>query len=417
MTYSQGNTYYTGTYHSLASAQDKKSVFKKYFNQCSFYTALWIIYLNQGPMGFLGFSIMKATVLLLVVWSFFHVVKCVSMYKLPHFMKALFLFLMIQTVYGILHVIIPSFGSDLPQSAPYIYIQSIYISLLPIFSFYYFARKGYINETFLKVILVLMLLFTIASYNFYTTQMLELTSSAHEEITNNVGYEFVALLPLLFVFRKQPLFQTALMMICFTYILYGMKRGAILIGGIMLIYFVWNLYNSSRGKRRFLIILLLIVAAAVGYYMVMDMLVNSDYFVKRIEDTLEGNSSYRDIIYEKVWNSCFNDTNIFEVLLGRGPNYTVAIAGNYAHQDWLEILCNLGLVGVIFYINYFVGLFRDILKNKRNTVVTAMLVMVFIMLVIRSMFSMSYGDIGLISAICLGVCLGAPVTFAERNNK
>lgn len=414
MTYSQGNTYDTGTYHSLAGAVNKKSVLKKYFNQCSFYTALWIIYLNQGPIGLLGFSIMKATVLLLVAWSFFHVVKCVSKYKLPHFMKALFLFLMIQTVYGILHVIMPSFGSDLPQSAPYNYIQSIYISLLPIFSFYYFARNGYITETFLKVILVLVLLFTIASYYFNMNQELALSISSREEVTNNVGYEFVAILPLLIVFRKQPLLQMALVMICFTYILHGMKRGAILIGCIMLIYFVWNLYNSSRGKRRFLIILLLFVAAAVGYYIVMDMLVSSDYFVKRIEDTIEGNSSNRDIIYEKIWNSCFNDTKFFEFLLGRGPNYTVAVTDDYAHQDWLEVLCNLGLVGVIFYFNYYLGLWRDILKKKKNSVVIAMLMMVFIMLIIKSMFSMSYGNIGFPTAICLGVCLGAPNIFEER---
>ena len=110
MTYSQGNVYDTGTYQSLAGAQKKKSSFKKYFNQCSFYVALWIIYFNQVPLGLSSFIIMDVTILLLVVWSFFHVVKCIFKYKLPHFMKALFLFLMIQTVYGTLHVIMPSFG-------------------------------------------------------------------------------------------------------------------------------------------------------------------------------------------------------------------------------------------------------------------------------------------------------------------
>lgn len=383
------------------------------FNQCNIYTILWIIYLNQGALGLHGTVIMKLLVSMLIGWSIIHMFICLSKYKQTNFMKALALFVAIQTIYGVMHEMFPSFGYDLPDTSPIRYLQSIYISLLPIFSFYYFAKKQSITEKYLKLVAIILIVATIASYYYNMETILSLNEGA-EEITNNVGYSFVALLPLLVVFKKQPILQISLVIVCFTFVMQGMKRGAILIGTVMLIYFVWNLLRSTQGKQRVLVVVLLFIAGAFAFSMVSEMLTNSDYFVQRIEATKEGNSSGRDIIYSKIWESYLNETNFIQLLLGRGPNYTVKIAGNYAHQDWLELLCNLGLVGVVVYFYYFIGLAKDILYFRNNATVVTILSLVFILLFLKSMFSMSYGGVDLSVSLCLGACLGNPQLRADN---
>ena len=77
------------------------------------------------------------------------------------------------------------------------------------------------------------------------------------------------------------------------------------------------------------------------------MMSNSEYFVSRYEQTLEGNTSGRNDIYENLWNTLLLEPNPLYFYLGRGANSTLNIVGNGAHQDWLETFCNNGLLGVI----------------------------------------------------------------------
>lgn len=86
----------------------------------------------------------------------------------------------------------------------------------------------------------------------------------------------------------------------------GMKRGAIAIGGVVVLYLIWQIIKIARGRQRVIVILLTAVLAVAGVYFVIDIMTSSDYFLQRLEATKEGNSSGRDSLYSFFW-TCFTE--------------------------------------------------------------------------------------------------------------
>ena len=70
------------------------------------------------------------------------------------------------------------------------------------------------------------------------------------------------------------------------------------------------------------------------------------------------------------------------------------VAGNYAHQDWLELACNNGLLGVLLALLFYITIFFTAYlhrNNLRKEYYTAFL-MVGFMLFSKTLFSMSIAN-------------------------
>lgn len=102
---------------------------------------------------------------------------------------------------------------------------------------------------------------------------------------------------------------------------------------------------------------------------------------------------------------------------GCGANHTVAVAGNYAHNDWLEIAINNGLIGVIIYIAYFISLIRDyIISRKRlKYYYSNSLLMSTLILLSASFFSMSYNSVGIAQSMVIGFILATTYSNTQHN--
>lgn len=92
------------------------------------------------------------------------------------------------------------------------------------------------------------------------------------------------------------------------------------------------------------------------------MMAESDYFNHRIEQTLEGDSSNRDVIYGGLIIHFLDETNALKLFLGNGAQATLKIHGGFAHNDWLELLINNGIIGALIYIllDLFYKIFSEI---------------------------------------------------------
>ena len=102
------------------------------------------------------------------------------------------------------------------------------------------------------------------------------------------------------------------------------------------------------------------IAAVVflGYRYYLD----NEYLQYRLEVAAQGNISGRDIIYSNIWNSWLN-SNSFHFLFGYGFAASIKITGgSFAHNDWLEILSNFGLLGVII----FAVLFYQVITSAKS---------------------------------------------------
>ena len=380
-------------------------------NRCDWFIIVWVLYYLQGVLYPTGGAISMGLLGINLLVSIYCAIKIWQMPNHPPYIKGLNLLVLMFSIYGFALILMsPStiyYRMSGLSMASYNYIKSIYLSILPIYAFYYFSLKGYLTAERLRWWAVVFSISCVVSYYIYMQQALEKLlerGSSAEEITNNAGYLFLSLIPIWVLFRKKPLLQYAGLAFCMAFILMGMKRGAIAIGGVVVLYLIWQIIKNARGKQRAIVILLSAVLAVAGVYFVIDMMTSSDYFMQRLEATKEGNSSGRDSLYSFFWTYFTEKADAIQYLFGRGANGTLEIFNSYAHNDWLEIAVNQGLMGIIVYAVYWKK-FYSTWRQSTNIEAKTILALVGIIYFAKTLFSMSYGDMTYVCTSVLGYAL------------
>lgn len=392
---------------------------RQFLNISNIYILLWVLYSLQGTLYATGSIISQGILAILLLWSIYYCFVVNTKYhsrELPSFIKAVNVFLIMATIYGIILILsgkeLYITEVEIIKTSNLDYLKNVYISLLPLYSFYEFSKRKLLTEEHIRVLIFI--LFVVAIISFIEDQerhlmaALELGSN-REEFTLNSGYKFLHLIPLCLFWYKKPIVQVALLLTCAIFLVICMKRGAILIGAICIIYYIFTALQFMKGKQKFAIMILIIVATFVVIGLIQNMIETSEYFSYRIEQTLEGDSSNRDVIYSKYWNHIKNEQSPLRFLFGNGANATLSIGPNYAHNDWLEIAINNGLIGVIIYIAYFISLIRDCIQSRKRLkyYYSNSLLMSTLILLSASFFSMSYGSIGISQTLAIGFVLAA----------
>ena len=378
------------------------------------YFTLWCLYSLQGPLYPTGSIIAKILLLILLVWSIVVMFK-VNMHERnkPQFFSALNTFLLVTTMYGVLLILsgqeLYITEIDYIKTSNTDYLKQIYISLLPIFVFYYYTKKGYVSpRNILLFILVLLLINIICFFHTRAQSMILAIQNGRnvDGVTLNVGYKFLALFPLILLYNRKPFYQYIVAIVTLLFVILCMKRGAILIAVFCFLYFIYNTLRSSKGKNKFIVTFMAIMALLATIFLVTNLLNTSDYFVQRIQQTLDGDASNREDVYSTLLHHFFSEHNFFRFMFGNGANATLKVGMNYAHNDWLELAINQGVVGLLLYVWYYIALFVDYIKIKKfNKNYANVLMMALIVMFASSMFSMSYASLDRAMAIALGFVL------------
>ena len=315
-------------------------------NRCDWFIIAWVLYYLQGVLYPTGGAISTGLLGINLLVSINCAIKIWQMPNNPPYIKGLNLLVLMFTIYGFYLILMnPStvyYRMSGMSMASYNYIKSIYLSILPIYAFYYFSLKGYLTAERLRWWAVVFCISCVVSYYLNMQQALEKLlerGSSVEETTNNVGYLFLSLIPIWVVYRRKPLLQYAGLAFCMAFILMGMKRGAILIGGVVVLYLIWQIIKNSRRKQHLI------------------------------------NLKKTPIQY----------------LFGRGANGTLEILGVFAHNDWLEIAVNQGLLGIAVYAVYWKQ-FYSTWRQSTNIEAKTILALVGIIYFAKTIFSMSYAD-------------------------
>ncbi|MBO5828055.1 MAG: O-antigen ligase family protein [Paludibacteraceae bacterium] len=370
------------------------------------YTLLWSIYFLQGTVfshyGGGMAQMILVTLLLFSIYCFFYVN---INYNINFYLKALNYLILMFSVYGVIRIFRGEsiiLEHNLNEVIPFYYLKNIYISLLPIYVYYLLAKIGVLNKRYLQIYLLLFLF--LVSLSYIENYMNASKSAESEEITNNMGIRFMTLIPMLFFLEKRRLLQYAALVYILTFVVMGMKRGAILLAVVLTIYFLYNSLKEASQKEKLYLLLLSIVAIVLICMVVTDLMDNSAYFNRRVQQTLEGNSSGRDYIYATLWYAFLENGSLFHCLLGFGAHSTISIAGNSAHNDWLELLINNGLLGIVLYVVYwwrFASL-KNIIEEENTRCTTVAYCITFFML---TLYSMSYNNMDIFSTMGLGYCV------------
>ncbi len=243
-------------------------------------------------------------------------------------------------------------------------LKSITIAFFSYFPFYYFSKKGVITRDNLKRFVFL--LFIIFVLRIISDSFRLSSATLQEDNVLNLAYLFVQIIPLIIIaFRRRWLY--VLVFLASLFVLWGAKRGAVLCLFVeLLVFFVYLFKSESFGRKHkgsVAIVVLILVSVAIVF-------VNNDAFLhERLLTTgteEDRSGQIRTEMYESLFNVFLNSSNGQEILFGHGMGQTVSYTGNLAHQDWLELLIDNGVLVLLLYIVIIWTSFKNISKCDKS---------------------------------------------------
>lgn len=139
-----------------------------------------------------------------------------------------------------------------------------------------------------------------------------------------------------------------------------------------------------------------------------DFYISNEFLINRIQKIDEGGSG-RDFIFLNLLNNWLESDSILTYLFGFGFVSTIKYSGtgNLAHNDWLELLTNFGLLGVFVYLSVFYALFRFLLYSKVEKEDKLMLLAIVLIWFLQTLFSMYYTvSTTVLTSVLLGYLFG-----------
>ncbi|MFA5528264.1 MAG: hypothetical protein WC996_06565 [Peptostreptococcales bacterium] len=286
--------------------------------------------------------------------------------------------------------------------------KGILISLLTFYPFYYLSQTNIIEQKHLKIFFFIVL--PIAIVNFYFNQELKLAQrySENANIVNNSAYRFVSLIPFVFLLHKRKVISVCCVLLMIFFIIQGAKRGAIITGSIGITLFIYYQLKSVDKKKLIRSYLMAFFGIVIIVFFTYWFYIENDYLINRMQLLNEGNVSGRDLIYRDIFNGWYNSSRLAHLLFGYGFAASLKFSGgSFAHNDWLELLSNFGLLGVLIYLSVFISAFKFLKHSIISKEKKMMLFTILTCWLTTSLFSMGYTSTdGYMQAMLLGFIMG-----------
>jgi hypothetical protein len=369
---------------------------------------LFAAYFSQGVLYAEGSLISQTVLALAILISLYYFIKSwfSGIYKNAFF--KVWSLLLILNIFGFI------FTGDISNLFHFGMLKNIFLASLPFYPFYYFARKRILEIKYIKIFLIVMLPITILQYYSQETKILaQRISIDNLNVVNNTAYTFVALIPFVFLFKDKKSIANVLMAIFMLFIIQGAKRGALFAGTIGLLLFIYYQLKTLKRKHRIRGFLFVSTGIGIMIYYLNQFLESNEYFLSRLQLIEEGSSSGRNIIFASIYNGWLNG-DVLQLLFGFGFASSFKFAGNFAHNDWLELLSNFGLLAVIIYAALFYYGFKTIVSKEWPPSKKITLLCVMMTWLSASLVSMGYNsDDGYLRAIILGYLMGSQANDIE----
>ena len=385
----------------------QSSSYSFFKNPCNIYLIICLLYSLQGT-GFYNLGQLSIVLhLVLVCMSAYYLLYAIIYYKLPPFLNATNALILITIFYTIIRYAAGGSVVDLAgrEIVPTETIRSMY-PLLSIDAFYVFSRKGYINEEMLKKWVFAFLGCAILSiYGMQMSYKARLGVGNIGDFTNNMGYTMLSIIPAVVLFKRKLILQFAILLVIDYFVFTSMKRGAILIGVLCTLYFIYQSFKFNKRQRYVTFFISAIAIVGIIYFFKFELSTN-DYFSSRVEMTQEGNTSERNLIYGLLLSIYVDQSSALQQLFGHGLDGCVKSIGIMAHNDWIEFLIDFGVMGIILLLWFFFSLFKTTRKIQSiNTDMFVILGLSALLLFFRTFFSMSLTNITYYTSALMGFAL------------
>lgn len=263
---------------------------------------------------------------------------------------------------------------------------------------YYSGMRQNVNWKIISAVFSMLL--TVAVIMFFDNKqelMMELTRKGitnREGVTNNAAYGFVVLIPFLPIVMshiKKKYLIIGVVVFMASLIIMGSKRGAILSMIVSTVFSVfYYLYHIRLDVNKTIgILLMLIVGGVLMFYAIEQ----NEYLIGRLEKTQTSGIGTRKIAYSVLWDYWNHESSNFAYFFGNGSSASIKVWGNYAHNDWLELLTDNGLLGVVTYALLFFSFFLLIRRSELSPWYRLSMYLCLLIWFLQTCFSMGYTDL------------------------
>jgi len=206
-----------------------------------------------------------------------------------------------------------------------------------------------------------------------------------------------SILPILFISNPYSLYKVLMMFFILGGIFITFRRTAIIAG--LSVYIIWLVYSVKYNIdwiKKF-VIFLMMAFAFVFLYEIGIKYGFFDYVSERFDEadvSKGGTGSGRSLFWEAAYKHILNRGYWVYDLFGEGYEasrlVTMKELGTYtmAHNDFIEILVDFGLVGIIFLIFYYRSLIKLLFNSHNKAVVLSIIIITFVF----QMFAGGYFD-------------------------
>ena len=213
--------------------------------------------------------------------------------------------------------------------------------------------------------------------------LLDSRISGKVDVVNNSAYSLTAIIPFLFLLIRHRTLIPFVFLVLEALILFSAKRGAILAGAfefLGMIGFVFFNQGSKNWIAKSVFVLLLLGSVL---FLSTNFIDFSDYTFARFSSLSDGNFSGRDLIYASLLNTWYTSESVSNIFFGYGFGSSMLYSGtgNFAHNDWIEMLFSFGIFGLLLYFLLMFSITKilyNVFKNNTHSIMAAVLFCVII---------------------------------------
>lgn len=303
-------------------------------------------------------------------------------------------------VISILHSFINPFATKLLNITiilPYLLFLFTYIS------------ANVIKRRVLYGFILFLFLYLVYSYSQEFTKVLA-SSLSEQTSQTNASYFILYLLPLVLCLNKKWIQYTAFFIAILVTLSSAKRSGTIAVLFGLLIFTAIDLYRLKTNIQKRPNIGWIVAAITVMFFFIFNNNLMQDLTVfNRLKELKEDGGSGRTVIFRHTF-SMISNSDVLSLLFGHGWDRVVRDSklGLSAHNDFLEVMYDFGIIGIIMYLLFFYYLIKKtfLLIKKRSEYAASMAVS----LVLFSLNSFSshiiiYPGYMSIFAICWGYIL------------
>lgn len=312
------------------------------------YFVLAFFYFSQSFIWGEANSIGRPALIFIMLVNTIYMGKCIFNHRVTtNFSIAITIFVIINFAY---YVFGDCFLHNVPDRKSFQIFKTVLLSTTCFFPLYYWTYKGYRLELLSGILaLAYFLVIYISGQN----------NAKDINTVDNMGYYYLNFIPFLILIKGHVYIKIVLCLVLNVLIITCAKRGAIITAALVDVIFFYYIYQSNQLKNGLLTkiwILMLICCAAIYAWQRFQ---SNSFVLERFIALQQGSSSGRDIIYANLWNNWSLKYDIIQQIFGGGfcksPQFN---NGLFAHNDWLELLIDLGLVGIISYVFVIVNMLK-----------------------------------------------------------